>query len=108
MKVSYAKINNITCNECQRRIWYCLKGLVAKKNRPREQDGFSSAPWQSVLVFTHQEASTRPAVAFRCGIGGEWIRAELPEILAIVIACLRGGTWTDEQQCDDRRGMDEL
>jgi hypothetical protein len=31
MKVSYANINNITCNECQRRIWDYLKGLVAKK-----------------------------------------------------------------------------
>jgi hypothetical protein len=31
MKVSYAKINNITCNECQRRIGDYLKGLLAKK-----------------------------------------------------------------------------
>jgi hypothetical protein len=40
MKVSYAKINNITCNECQKRIGDCLKGLIAKKNRHREQPVF--------------------------------------------------------------------
>jgi hypothetical protein len=40
MKVSYAKINNITCNECQRRIRDYRKGLLAKKNRHREHPVF--------------------------------------------------------------------
>ena len=40
MKVSYENTNNITCNKCQRRIWDGLNGLLAKKNRPRGQDGF--------------------------------------------------------------------
>ena len=40
MIVSYAKINNITCNECQKRIGDCLKGLLAKKKSPSRAGRF--------------------------------------------------------------------
>jgi hypothetical protein len=43
-------------------------------------------------------AAAKGAELVGCGIGEEWIRAELPEIVAIVITYLREGAWTVAQQ----------